>query len=257
MEEYKRNPNCECSQYKDIDLINIKERQNLKDYWMRGFIYTADTSRECSCHKRFRLTGRYNRLAEKNSLLNYEILKEYKYLGTDNSYTKLKEIPNIVESHKLNNVLVYVFGPENCQKTTSVSKIIYNLITENKTVTYIDFIDLIDKFVEKDESLDKIINVDWLVIDSCFEGETVNFKTSYNSFYNLILKRQQSTILISSLSKEDLFSSKGQNLPSYNFDMLTKMFNKINKYKTSINFSENVDKLLITSNNKEIDIWSL
>lgn len=257
MQEYKRSLNCECSQYKDIDTIALKERYNLKDYWMRGFIYSNNSSRECNCHKRYRLSGRYNRLAEKCGLLSYEILRNYKYTGNSNVYEKLKVIPNIVEEKNLKNVLVFVNGPENCQKTTSVSKIIYNLITEDKSVSYIDFIDLINNFVNQDKDLSKVLDTNWLVIDNCFEGETINFKTVYNSFYNLLLKRQQPIILISSLKKEDLFSSKGQQLPSYNEDMLKKVFNKIEKFNTNLVFEENIDKLLVIGNNKQIDIWAL
>lgn len=257
MQEYKRSLNCECSQYKDIDTISLSERYNLKDYWMRGFIYSNSSSKECDCHKRYRLTGRYNRLAEKCGLLSYEILKSYKYIGNSNVYEKLRVLPNIIEEKKLKNVLVFINGPENCQKTTSVSKIIYNLITEDKSVSYIDFVDLTNKFVNKDEDLTKTLDTDWLVIDNCFEGETVNFKTVYNSFYNLLLKRQQPIILISSLKKEDLFNSKGQQLPSYNEDMLKKVFNKIERFNTNLVFEENIDKLLTIGNGKQIDIWAL
>lgn len=257
MQNYKRNPNCECSQYKDIDTLSSKERYIIKEYWMRGFIYKDNSSKECSCHKRYRLTGRYNRLAKRNGLLNYDTLKDYKYLGDNNSYEKLKKIPDIVEKNKLKNVLIFVNGPENCQKTTSISKIIYNLIVEEKSVNYIDFINLIDSFINKDENLNKTLDTDWLVIDNCFEGETINFKTSYNSFYNIILKRQQPIILASNLTKEDLLSSKGQQLPSYNEDMLNRMFNKIEKYNTNITFTENIDKLLAIGNSKQIDIWTL
>lgn len=252
---YKRNPNCECSQYKDIDSVSLKEKLNLKEYWMRGYIYTQTGSKECKCHKIFRLVGRYNRLAEKSGLPLYEELSTLNYLGTTDSYKKLKLIPSLIETHNLKDVLTFVSGPNNCQKTTSLSKLMYNLIIEEKTVEYYTFSDLIESFVTKDKQIENLLDIEYLIIDDCFEGETINFKNTYNSFYNLLLKRRNPTIICSNLSREQIFNEKS--LPSYNLDMLNKIFSKVDKYKTEIIFNEDINKQLILKGKETVDIWSL
>lgn len=253
--QYKRILSCECSKYKDISDIPINERLKTTEYWMRGFIYTQNTSRECSCHKLYRLSERYNRLATKLGLPVYEELLKFSYLGNGDSYEKLKNLPDVIDKNKLKNILVFVNGPKNCQKTTSAAKLMYNLIIEDKSVNYVDFVTLIDKFLEKDETFLKELDTDYLIIDNCFSGEVVNYKNTYNSFYNLILKRQKTTIIISGLSKEDLY--RNQTLPSYNKDMLDSMFSKIERYNTNLEFTDNTDRILAMSNKDKIDIWSL
>lgn len=253
---YKRNPNCECSKYKDIDSISsLKEKLSLKEYWMRGYIYTAQGSKECKCHKTFRLVGRYNRLAEKSGLPLYEELSKLNYLGTSDSYKKLKLIPSLIETHNLKDVLAFISGPNNCQKTTSLAKLMYNLIIEEKTVEYYTFPDLIESFVTKDKQVENLLDIEYLIIDDCFEGETINFKNTYNSFYNLLLKRRNPTIICSNFSREQIFNEKS--LPSYNLDMLNKIFSKIDKYKTEILFNEDINKQLVLNGKETIDIWSL
>ena len=98
--------------------------------------------------------------------------------------------------------------------------------------------------------------MDWLIVEDCFEGETINFRTAYTSFYNMILKRKMPTIISTSKTREELFENKQS--PSYNYDMLSKIFSKVDKYKTSIIFNDHVDKILeVGTGDKVIDIWSM
>lgn len=250
--EYVRNPSCECSACKDRDTFTLQERLNNKEYWMRGFIYKGNSSKECSCHRTYRLTSRYNGIAEASGLPSYEELHKLKYLGETDVFKKLKSLPEQVAKKHLKNVLLFVTGGLRNQKTTSIAKTIHGIITSGKTVKYLLFSDLIESFI-KNETSDDLVSTDWLIIDDCFEGETVNFKTTYNQFYNLILKRNKPTIIVSSLSKDDLMNRK--DLPSYNYDMLVKMFAKIDAYNATLEFTENIDKQLLGK--ETIDLWSL
>ena len=102
--------------------------------------------------------------------------------------------------------------------------------------------------------LKDVKNSDWLIVENCFTGETVNFKTVYNTFYNLILHRSKPTILSSELTKDEVLESKTKVF--YQQDQLTRIFYKVDKYCTDLAFSDNVYKLQLT-NGKAIDIWSL
>lgn len=253
--EYQRNPKCECAKYKDLDTLSFAERKNIKEYWLRGFIYADSNSAECSCHKIFRLTGRYNRLAEKIGLPIFEELSKMKYVGEKDSFKKLKSLPDIIRNNNLKDVLVYVFGPHNCQKTTSLAKLAHQIVVNDYSISFLDFNSLIERYTSKDESLKKDLDVDWLIIDNCFEGETVNFKTVYNSFYNLLLNRKKPTVICSPLSMEELLVAK--DLPSYNKEAIQKIISKVNKYKTVLPFTDDIAKLSIIKDNKNVDIWSL
>lgn len=254
MEEYVRNPKCECRDFLDKDKLEFTARMNITEYWMRGYIYKDKEAKECSCHKAYRLTGRYNRLAKAVGLPDHEDLKNLKYLGESDVYEKLKNLPQIVADNKLKDVLILVTGKDGCQKTTSLAKLVYRLTIRDQFVKYINFSDLIEDFAEKTEDYPELMSADWLIIDNCFEGETINFKTIYNQFYNLLLKRKKPTIIATSLSRDDLLNRK--DLPSHSPEMLGKLFNKLDKYNgTTLEFTDNVDKVLI--GNKKIDLWSL
>lgn len=254
MEEYIRSPKCECAKYLDKDTLDFKTRMSLKEYWMRGYIYKDDEAVECSCHKVYRLTGRYNRLAKAVGLPEHEELANLKYLGESDVLERLKRLPQLVADNNLKDVLILVTGRDGCQKTTSLAKLVYRLTIRDQFVKYVNFSDLIEAFAEKTEDYHELLNADWLIIDNCFEGETINFKTIYNQFYNLLLKRKKPIVIATSLSRDDLMNRK--DLPSHSPEMLNKIFNKLDKYVgTTLEFTDNVDKVLI--GDKKIDLWAL
>lgn len=254
--KYIRQTNCFCKNYKDIEDFNPLERAKATTYWMKGYCVDNGVSRECDCHKVWRLSERYNKLSTDLGLPNYEELSKLKYLGTGDSYKKLKALPEIIQAHNLKNVLTFCSGEDGCQKTTSLAKLVYNLITTSYSVGYINFAELIEKIVAKDPYVDELADMDWLIVEDCFEGETINFRTAYTSFYNMVLKRKMPTIISTSKTREELFENKQS--PSYNYDMLSRIFSKVDKYKTSIIFNDHVDKILeVGTGDKVIDIWSM
>ena len=252
--EYIRNPECECAEYKDKDALSFSERLNLKQYWMRGFIYDGTDSRECKCHRVFRLKGRYNRIALEAGLPSHEKLRELKYLGKSNVYEKLKNLPSKIDENNLEDILVFVTGKAGCQKTTSLAKLVFQTVLRDETVKYMTFAEFTNNCLSKaDEVLDATLNVDWLFIDDCFTGGTVNFKTVYNQFYNLLLRRKKPTVIASDLSKSEILERK--DAPFFIPDMLEKVFAKVIKYNAILFFTEEVDKNLILENGP-IDLWS-
>ena len=48
---------------------------------------------------------------------------------------------------------------------------------------------------------------------------------------------------------------KAKGITSYVPEMLEKMFTKVDKYRSEIEFTDNVDKLLLTE--QRIDIWNM
>lgn len=257
--KYVRNPECECKEYTDIDSVDFSKRKELQKFWQKGFIYEMgnSSSKECTCHKTYRLSNRYDVVAKKKGLLTYEELSKLNYIGSGDSYLKLKTLPKILKTHPSfkKDLIVFMTGVDGCQKTTSASKLMYNLTAEGEAVEYELFTDMVQKFVDMNYSPLEYILPDWLIIDDCFEGETINFKTVYNAFYNMILKRKGPTILISNKSEQWLFN-EGKSLPSYNEDLLKKIFNKVHKLKTVIEFNDNVDKIKEVGT-EPVDLWSL
>lgn len=255
MAEYKRIPGCECSSFVDLNTVDAEHRIDTTKYWLNGNIYENGRARECTCHKKWRLAGRYDSLAKQYNLPTHDELVEMKFLGDNSNFQKLKSLPKIVKEHRLTNVLGFIHGPAGCQKTTSIAKLLYGLVLDGYTVGYTTYSDLVDKLVAK-EDISELVSADWLIIDDTFEGGTITVKTSYNLFYNLILKRAKPTILCTDLSEAEIRGST--NMPFYNQTMLNKLFTKVQKYKVDLLFDQDVGKLQLTNGTSgTIDIWSL
>lgn len=255
MENYLRNSACECRNYADRSTMNLADRLKVKTYWQDGIIYENDTARECKCHKVFRLGGRFDRIANNANLPTYSELQDLNYIGNSDNYNKLRALPRIIKEKELKDILVYVHGANGCQKTTSIAKVMYDIVLDNQSVYYTTYQDLIEAINCNDATVLKDVkNSDWLIVENCFTGETVNFKTVYNTFYNLILHRSKPTILSSELTKDEVLEAKSKAF--YQQDQLSRIFYKVDKYCTDLAFNDNVYKLQLT-NGKAIDIWSL
>lgn len=256
MDYVRQQKTCNCQNFRDIEDFPPLERAKANTYWKKGYCVENGKSYECNCHRVWRLSERYSMLAENLGLPKYEELSKLKYLGEGDSYKKLKSLPSIIAKNDLSGVLTFVSGADGCQKTTSLAKLMYNLITNSQSVGYINFAELIERIVAKDSSVDELADMDWLIVDDCFEGETVNFRTAYTAFYNMILKRKKPTVVATSKTKMDLLSN--QSAPSYNRDMLNRLFSKVERYNTYIAFADHVDKILaVGTDSKPVDIWSM
>ena len=121
---YVRNPQCECKDYPDIDSIPFIERKSYQKFWRVGYIYTNGASRECECHRKYRLTSRYDVIAKDKDLPSISELKEKKYIGDGKSYSRLKTLPDTLkENPSFKNIVVFMTGPAGNQKTTSAAKL--------------------------------------------------------------------------------------------------------------------------------------
>lgn len=252
---YIRDPRCFCHIYQDIDTLPFKDRPTEEVYWREGIIYTPQGSVECECHKKYRLSKRYDVIANQLGLATYGQLKSMKYVGDGNAYNKLKEVPVILENNPhVKDVVLFCTGAEGNQKTTSVTKLMYNLISEGKTVEYTTFSDLIQKFLDSNYKPIQYIVADWLIIDDCFLPGGVNYKSTYNSFYNLVLKRHNPTILVSNKNKDAVMHDRMS--PYYNEEQLQQLFKRVDKFKTTIEFTDNIDKLQLLKDGP-IDLWNI
>lgn len=252
---YIRNPKCTCQLFRNIDDLPFTERSTLKNYWREGYMYTPQGSVECDCHKKYRLSKRYDVVASQLGLPLYNDLKSLQYIGEGNAFNKLKAVPDILNKHpSVKDVIIFCTGPIGNQKTTCAAKYMYNLISEGYTVEYVNFHELIQKFLSSDYRPIQYEVADWLIIDDCFEHGSVNFKTTFNAFYNLLLKRHAPTIIISNKSKDDILKDKMA--AYYNESQLQNLFNRIERFQTTINFTDNVDKIQFLKNGP-IDLWSM
>ena len=93
-------------------------------FWRVGYIYTNGASRECECHRKYRLTSRYDVIAKDKDLPSISELKEKKYIGDGKSYSRLKTLPDTLkENPSFKNIVVFMTGPAGNQKTTSAAKL--------------------------------------------------------------------------------------------------------------------------------------
>lgn len=257
MLQYIRCSTCECANYKDLDSLSFQDRIGLKKYWLRGYIYDDElsSSKECNCHKRYRLTGRYDRFAKNVELPSFQDLQELKYLGKDDCYTKLKSLPNLVKNKQLRDVLIFINGPANSQKTTSLAKLIHQLIVQDCTINYLHYSNLIENLTNNytEDFINNLKEVQWLIIDDCFQVDTINYKNIYSKFYNLLLYRKNPTIISSRYSKEKLLSSTDKVF--YNKELLENVFEKIDKKNGMLQFTDVVDFGKVRNINDRINLW--
>lgn len=259
--QYKRNPKCECSAFKDIfdfsfeDLRDASTFQNTS-YWKDGFIYDKGKSWECSCHYIYRKTEMYNLLAKAafGELPGFEWLSKHPYVGNNESYAKLLALPDQVNKTQIEDIVALILGFEGTQKTTSIAKLIHKLILQDKTVQYVDFSTVIAQ-IDKDAF--EYTNPDYFIVDNCFDVSVVNFKRPYAILYNLILKRKQPTILVANyFSREDIVSNNNEAWK--NVDMLKRIFTQVDKYNTELRFEDVIEKsTLLAEFNNSKDFFSL
>ena len=246
--EYIRASNCDCKDYVDISTLPYKER-NLEKFWMKGFMYDGNSSKECECHKRYRLSTRFDCIANAMQLPTSEELDNLSYKGESSCFEKLMTAPEMIESKNLKNVIIYVQGPYGNQKTTSVLKLMLHLIRKGKTVQYVDFTSLSKSLLDLEFNTTELKNADYLIIDDCFEGEVINFQNTFNAVFDIILKRRNPTILVSSKPLEEI------NFKHYDMSLLNNIQSRIKRHNTILKFTDNIDNLLLKENGP-VDLWS-
>ena len=151
---------------------------------------------ECECHIKWRNACKIEGRAKKAHLnmkwVDFDPEKEYvgeRSIFNRNrliSYTKQSLDPNTPEEkrNKLKSCVIYVYGPNGTQKTTLANYVGFQFLKANKTVYYClmnDLIKLLQK-ADRDENtqelLDRISDVDLLIIDEAFDSKKVTIYKS-------------------------------------------------------------------------------
>lgn len=155
---------------------------------------------ECECHKKWREEVQVEARAKKANLnlkwINFNPLSDYVGEVSYNSVKRLisyttKSLSPDTPKDKLDLIkasVLYMYGPNGTQKTTLANYVGYSFIRAGKKVYYClmnDLIKLLQK-AERDEEaqalLDKISDVDLLIIDEAFDKKKV---TLYKSDWQL------------------------------------------------------------------------
>lgn len=251
--KYIRDPNCECSKFRELNEIPFTERVSITEYCKDGYMYSNGKVKECTCHKAYRGISKYEIMAKQNSLPTFEQLGQFKYKGDSDCYNKLKVLPSkLIDHPQYSNTIIYVAGPEGNQKTTSCAKVLCNVLKTGKVVMYIDFNALAKRMLDLDYDDQDLRDVDLLIVDNCFSGETINFKSTYNAIFDIVLKRHNPTILIASKKLEDIIKEPNH----YDPEVLGSMQNRIMARGSAIYFPDNIDNIKLKEQGP-VDLWKL
>lgn len=251
--KYVRSQTCECKDYPDIDKIPLAERIKTNHYFKDGYCYDGEKCFECSCHKAWRGMSRYDIFAKGCDLPTLDQLQTLQYKGEGDSYNKLKVLPEKLFAHpEYLNTIIHVRGPEGCQKTTSCAKVMFNCLKNNRTVAFVDFNSLAKTMLDLQYDDSELREVDLLILDNCFSCETINFKSTYNAIFDIVIKRKKPTILISSKDLESVLKSPHH----YDTEVLESIKSRIERRNSAIDFNDNIDNILLKEKGP-IDLWSL
>lgn len=150
---------------------------------------------ECECHKRWRFNCKIEARAKKANLnMRWADFHHSDYVGTKSikdmrrlvNYTKKSLSPDTPEEVKkaLASAVLYIYGPNGTQKTTMANYVGFKFLRAEKSVYYClmnDLIKLLQK-ADRDETaqatLDKISDVDLLIIDEAFDSKKVTIYKS-------------------------------------------------------------------------------
>lgn len=255
--DYIKDPNCECSKYPDFGspTCAIQHYGHNVPYVLFGFIHENGQSRECECHKKYRLQKRYKLVASQTGLPSIDMLDE-PYVGSESrkAFDHTMMIPTITETHQeYANTIYWMVGGRGTQKTTTVSKMILKAYEMNKFPVYKLFNDVIMLLSSNDNSqiLKDIREADYLIIDDAFVADVINFKTSYNLFLTEILKRRRPTIIVTRKQFADLKDNT-----HYDKDLIEDIEARVSSRNSQLFFNDNVDNIRLKEQGP-VDLWSL
>ncbi len=182
---------------------------------------------ECECHKQFVLRELLQYKAQDANIwpaaFDYNIDRDYKGVKSIKEIQRLKKY--VYEFPNYKNVMVYMYGPNGTQKTTLAHWIGANVLHQGYSVRYLLMQTLLMTIsgFEKDEvrqqekqaEIEKLKNVDLLIVDEAFSKDKV---TIYDSGYQLpFLDRflreryeigQKGVVFISNKPPEDIEKQK-------------------------------------------------
>lgn len=195
----------------------------------------ADKLIECECHKEWRLKSQLvvkaKRASLDPSLIDYNLRTDY--LGTE-SLAEVNRVLKYVEMSlnpkerndikaRLASSVIYLYGTNGTQKTHVGNWMGYEFLKKGKSVRFILMNTLIkllqkaDRDEDVQEQLDKLSDVDLLIIDEAFDKEKVtiyksNFQFPYIDTFlrDRLQTKHKGIVFISNVSPYDI-ESKGFN----------------------------------------------
>lgn len=212
---------------------------------------------ECECHKRWKKAVKLERLMNKaNIATDTAKYKLSSYVGTEsiNNVHRLETyVTRSLDSKESESVkkqlassCLYLYGPNGTQKTTLAMWAGYKFLEAGKSVRYIlmnDLIKMLQK-AERDEDiqrqLDKIIDVDLLIIDESFDkGKLTIYRSGYqipflDSFLrNRIQSKKKGIMFISNVPMEEIEAN------GFNASIQDLVTRNVTIYKGLLEFKDN------------------
>ena len=186
---------------------------------------------ECECHKKWVEEVRVESEAKRSGLnpkwREFDIHKDY--VGTK-SLNNISRIISYVdkalhaESETVRDAVlassIYIYGPNGTQKTTVGNWIGYTFIRNHKKVQYILMNDLIkllqkaDRDEDAQDKIEKLLNVDCLIIDEALDPDKVTlFKSNWqlpflDTFIRNRVNKHKGIIYISNVALKDVNEEK-------------------------------------------------
>ena len=191
----------------------------------------VEVAEECECHKKWREEVRVEGEAKRSGFnpkwRTFDIYQDY--VG-DKSLENLKRVETFVnkalfdENETIRKAVlsssIYIYGPNGTQKTTIGNWIGYQFIRANKKANYIlmnDLIKLLQKADREEEAQDKIerlLNVDCLIIDEALDPDKVTlFKSNWqlpflDTFIRNRINKHKGIIFISNVELDNVNEEK-------------------------------------------------
>lgn len=145
---------------------------------------------ECKCHSRWRLEQELERKLENSNLVSDYTFDDYR--GT-RSLADLEALKSIAQDPErfIYKKVIYVQGSNGVQKTSMCTALGRELIKKGYTAQYVLMQDLMNNLIKsfndsdqemKDAFIKRCLDVDYLIIDECFDKSKV---TLFQSGYQL------------------------------------------------------------------------
>lgn len=182
--------------------------------------------KECSCHKTWRKEQELStKLIQSNINPDYTLDS---YVGTK-SLRDLSALKTVADNPDkfLYKTMIYLYGPNGCQKSSMVQALGKELILKDYTVMYISFKDLVhaikvgtDSFEdpakeEKDYILKKCNDCDFLIVDEAFDKDKYKVSASgyeipyIDNFLRTRFEISKKSIIFVSNKKQESIESEG------------------------------------------------
>lgn len=152
-----------------------------KDGPSAGYYYDTvngyQVIKECSCHKKWRQAAEMELKMSQSGVrpdYTFDNYRGYKSIRDLDALKKIAEYPD----RFLYKTMIYVYGPNSCQKTSMCQALAKELIIKGYKVQYIQMYDLINALVkdfndphqdEKDYLVQRCSDCDFLFIDESFD----------------------------------------------------------------------------------------